>query len=359
MKNGPGKIAEDFVWKMKSQYCKYFYHKKMKNRLKAINGGYKCDKEYKETVVPYWKKYGYIPSKDWYCMFSNTNHKVDPRYIPDDLYWGELLPYFNNMSFQRYGEDKCYYDVWFSDVKGPKTVCKNIAGIYYDSEMNIINEEKALDLCMNHGAEILIKPSMDSYGGQHISFFAPDSIKRTDVKKAFNDIGTNFIVQEKLKQNAVLGLMNESSLNTIRIISLIFEGEVHILSSILRVGEPGAKVDNFSAGGFAVQIMENGQLFEKGINGKSEWVSENHNGVKFSDIVIPSYDRVIGTVKKQHAKLGHFRLIGWDITVDEAADPVIIEFNINPGTNQVTCGPTFGDLTDKVLDEYFAKRKQD
>ena len=31
-------------------------------------------------------------------------------------------------------------------------------------------------------------------------------------------------------------------------------------------------------------------------------------------------------------------------------------YNTCPGQNQISCGPTFGNLTDQVLDEFFNKR---
>ena len=51
------------------------------------------------------------------------------------------------------------------------------------------------------------------------------------------------------------------------------------------------------------------------------------------------------------------RIVGWDIAVDEEGDPVFIEFNCNPGQNQMTYGPTFGDYTDEVLEEVFGVNK--
>ena len=37
-------------------------------------------------------------------------------------------------------------------------------------------------------------------------------------------------------------------------------------------------------------------------------------------------------------------------------EPVFIEYNVCPGSNQITCGPTFGDLTERVLEEVFVKK---
>lgn len=356
MRSGFRKKWDELNLKVEAKFREYSYSQKGKKRLKRMNGGYKCDKEYNEIVLPYWKKYGYKPKKMWYQIFADRDHVVDPRYIPDDLWFGTIVPYFSNPLFRRGGEDKCYHDVWFRDLKRPETLAKNIAGVFYDVDMNVISRNDVVNICMNSKGEFLIKPSIDSGEGRLISFFEPGKFTKENLEKDIDEMGANYIIQAAATQHPTLAKLNASSLNTIRIVSFFFEGEVHILSSILRIGATDAKVDNIGAGGFACPILENGQLNEMGVNRKAEWISENQHGIKFKDICVPGYQNVIDTIKCEHKKLAHFKLIGWDFAVDENETPVFIEFNSCPGPNQVTCGPTFGDLTEKVLEELFINR---
>lgn len=48
----------------------------------------------------------------WYQIFWDRTHEPDPRYIPDDLWYGVIVPYFSNSQFRRFGEDKCLHDVF-------------------------------------------------------------------------------------------------------------------------------------------------------------------------------------------------------------------------------------------------------
>ena len=350
------KKKDDFDLKIESSYRKHVYRKKAKLRLKRMNGGYRCDKEYKELVIPYWSKYGYKPQKYWYSIFSDREKKVDPRYIPDDLYYGEIIPYFSNSLFRRFGEDKCYHDVWIPNIKKPKTICKNIAGVYYSPEMIPITQKQSIELIMEQNEELIIKPSIDSGEGRMIRFFNPIKEEENVIKKYLNELGSNFIIQEVVKQHPILAKLNPSSLNTIRIVSFFFNNEVHILSSIVRMGAPDSKVDNVGAGGYACPIKPNGQLNDRAVNRKAEWVEKNNYGIKFSEIIIPEYINVLNAVKSAHLKLAHFKLIGWDMSVDCNNEPVFIEFNTCPGSNQITCGPTFGNLTEEVLNEFFINK---
>lgn len=347
---------DDFQLQMESAYRKYTYRKKARLRLKRMHGGFRCEKEYAEIVVPYWKKYGYKPARMWYQIFSDREQKVDPRYIPDDLYYGELVPYFSNSQFRRFGEDKCYHDIWIPDIKRPQTICKNIAGVYYDPDMNPITQSEAAALVLAFDDEFLIKPSIDTGEGRLIRFFTKETAAADSIGSAFADMKANFILQAAVKQHAVLAQLNPSSLNTIRIVTFFFEGEVHVLSCILRIGAPNAKVDNIGAGGYACPIDKDGYLHSKAVNRKAEWVEETSTGIRFAGIRIPVFDRVIEAVIKGHRRMAHFKLIGWDMAVDTENDPVFIEYNTCPGANQITCGPTFGDLTEKVLEEYFIHR---
>jgi D-alanine-D-alanine ligase-like ATP-grasp enzyme len=93
------------------------------------------------------------------------------------------------------------------------------------------------------------------------------------------------------------------------------------------------------------------------VSKKTQWIDETENGIKFKDITVPSYDRVVATIEKIHGRMPYFGIVGWDIAVDKDGDPVLIEFNLRPGQNQIGCkAPTFGDMTEEVLDEVFIKK---
>lgn len=356
MRSNFRKKRDSFNMNVESFYRMHSYRKKAKLRLKRMNGGFNCDKEYREIVLPYWKKYGIKPAKMWYQIFSDRDKKFDPRYIPDDLWYGKIVPYFSNTQFRRFGEDKCMHYKFFDDLLRPKTIAKNMAGVFYDDKMQIIDKNKAIDLCMDYDGEFLVKPSIDSGEGRLIRFFNNDNKSRKNIEEAIDDLKANFIFQESVKQNNELKRLNPSSLNTIRLVTFLFEGDVYILSSILRIGGRGSKVDNIGAGGFACHINDDGRLDYRGVNRKAEWVSVGHDDILFKDIVVPAYEKIIAIVKQKHKTLPHFKLIGWDFSVNDSNLPVFIEYNTCPGSNQITCGPTFGDLTDKVLDEVFVKK---
>lgn len=327
-----------------------------RKQVKLMHGGYRCNKEYREQVRPYWKKYGLKPSKTWYRLWCAKGQKIDCRYIPDSLWYGKIVPYYSNSRFRRAFEDKNFHAVWFADCKRPQTIVMNIAGVFYDENYKIITREEALRLCCSYEGTFLIKPSIDSGEGRLISFFEQNRFTLEELNQKFRSFGANFMVQEAISQHPDLSQLNPDSINTVRVISFLFKGEVHILSSVLRIGGEHSKVDNFGAGGYASRILPDGRLNPEGVNKKMQWCTKTHTGVPFDTVRVPAYDRIIEIVKENHIRFAHFKLIGWDFGVDALGEPVFIEYNVCPGPNQFTCGPTFGELTDEVLQDVFVDK---
>lgn len=324
-----------------------------RKRLKALNGGYKgSQREYKEVVLKYWEQYHMKPKKYWYQMYCDGKTAFDPRYIPDTIWDQNIYPYFNNLIWGRAYADKCAYDILFPLLKRPKTIAKNSAGRFYGDNQDLITEDEAVRRCCEAG-RFIIKFSTYSSGGRNIQVFERGEVNEEIVRKLFHDFKFNFIVQELVDQHEKLARIHAESLNTLRVISFFFKGEVHILSAQLRMGSGSARVDNYSSGGYACNINSDGCLSERAVSKKDGWAYEHPCGLKFKDIVVPSYDKVVEIIKREHSKLPQLNIIGWDFAIDRDGEPVFIEINMTPESNQNGSGPTFGNLTDEVLKDVF------
>ncbi|MBC5622419.1 sugar-transfer associated ATP-grasp domain-containing protein [Butyricimonas hominis] len=324
-----------------------------KRRLRRIGGGLKISsKEYKNQIRPFWAKYGLCPSKYWFSLYCAPSGKLNPLYIPDDIYYSKIIPYFNRLNFRRPYVDKGFYDVLFPELKQPSLLVKNMGGYYYNSSFQMISRQE-VETLLGQCDSFVMKPSIDSGSGRAIFFYDSKTESRDVVKEKLDEYEKDFVVQEVVPQHSVLSAIHENSLNTVRIISFLFKGQVYILSSILRMGAGGSRLDNVSAGGFACPVYPDGQLYDKAVNRKSEWVAKHSNGTVFAEVRIPFYDRLIETLKSAHKKLPYFGIIGWDFSISPEGEPVMIEFNVVPGMNQISCGPTFGDITAEVLSTVF------
>ncbi|NLP33675.1 MAG: hexapeptide transferase [Clostridiales bacterium] len=327
--------------------------KSCRRQLAKLNGGYSGSKHsFRTQVLPFWNQYGIQPDKMWYDLYCYKDSEYDPRYIPEDIYWRIIYPALNKPSFRHAYTDKCFYSRMFPFLKQPRTILKNSNHCFYDGSGNMISLTQAKSI-LEAEKHFVIKPAIYSGEGVDIFFYDREDNPNLDFNHLLKTYGTDYIVQDIVKQHEVLEAIHPKSLNTIRVISFLFQGEVYISSSILRMGVGGSRLDNVSAGGIACPIHSDGRLHSKAINRASQWVMCHPGGAVFKDIKIPSYDRVISEIRRAHKNIPHFRIIGWDFSIDEAGDPVFIEYNGAPGMNQVSCGPLFGELTESVLDAIF------
>jgi hypothetical protein len=329
-------------------------------KLRALNGGLNGSKEdFEREVLPFWSKYGIKPKKMWYDLYCYSEGKYDPLYIPADLYWEKVYPALNMVSFRRAYTNKCIYDQLFPYLKKPGTILRNVNGIFTDGVGTIVSFEDAVGILEKRDSYV-IKPAFYSGGGRDIYFHVAGEgdIDVIDTAALLNSYKSDYIVQELVEQHDVLASIHPQSVNTVRIISYLFGGRVHISSSILRMGTSGARMDNYSIGGVACRIGLDGRLATHAFDRSWQWVSSHPSGAVFEEIQVPSYDRILECVQSVHPELPFFRIIGWDFAVDKSGEPVFIEYNGAPDLNQVSCGPMFGNLTESILDFVFLEKPE-
>lgn len=312
-----------------------------KNQINEISKYYKALGV--KNVKPYWHQY-----------FSGINGNYSKKYIPQD-YFFSTISYALNQKAYRSLMDKNLLDRVFENIKHPNTVFKKINGFYHHND-KVINLYEARDIC-NDYRKLLIKPSIYSGGGKNIIVFSIENgktdFKNLSLEELFDSFGQNFIVQEVVIQHKSLKLLNESSLNTLRIISYMPDENVNILSAYIRIGSKGSIVDNMSSGGIGCKINDNGKLHEIGYYNRFEHQTlVTDNGTVLKDFTIPNYKEVLGKIKILHMQVPYFKIVAWDIAIDENENIVFIEFNLWEQAidfAQIVNGPLFGDFTDEVI----------
>ena len=326
---------------------------------RAMPANPQVERQYPTVIRPYWRQFRVrTPRKFWFTLFANAHKPFSPKYIPNDLWFSRIVPHYSDTILAKAWQDKCAYNLLFADMRQPKTVVKNMAGLFCDDALAPMTEEQAVARCRGRG-QVIVKPSIGSGGGRGIRFFDMDRLSDGEIRDVFRLYGKNFIIQEKLVQHPDLERINPGSLNTLRVITFLHEGQVHILGATLRMGGPGSELDNISQGGYQCAVRPDGRLHEMGMTragGRWQYAPVHPGGIPFADMTVPSFSAVVDTVRTHAARMPHFRIIGWDIAVDPEGAPVLIEFNALPGQMQGTNGPIFGDLTDQVLEEVFGRR---
>ena len=143
--------------------------------------------------------------------------------------------------------------------------------------------------------------------------------------------------------------------------TLVLKGNVHVLSSVLRMGVNGARVDNASSGGIVCGIDRSGTLKPVAYDSAANLYLKHPQGEDFEGTVIPFFHECVDTAKRLAPRFSNYtRLISWDFSVDSSGAPVLIEANFTGGQldfHQLCNGPIWGELTDIILSEILNESK--
>lgn len=269
-------------------------------------------------------------------------------YISDFNYQTQILPKLNKINYDIFGKisgnnyftDKNFQEKMIENIDFAKCIYRCINNEFYDCSYNRISRDDVINILSKYD-KVVFKKTIDSSHGRGVSL-----IKKDEYESNIDTYGENYIVQEIIRQNDFLAQFNKSSVNVIRVTSLLYDGEVRILSSVLRVGAPGSFCDHQ---GFnkvnprVVKIDNNGNLVGKAIDPDECFKYDDIFGTKITGC-IPKYNEMIEKIKKEHMKFLHHKIIGWDMTIDENDNVICIEYNSNvPGIiqSQMVCGPIF------------------
>ncbi len=341
------KLIKKNYQKKSSMIIKYVY---LYKQYKNFSNYEKLDKDYKKKIKKYWKRYHINICLKEFQFYNNKKAKKDSRYITKLIFHSKIEPFFNDSMLTMFASNKNYLDLLLKKASLPFTVIRNINGVLLDNDYNLVNENLIMDILKKENGELIYKPAVESGGGRGILFF-----KKNDIDLIKNIIYNekDYVIQRVVKQHPEFNKFNESSINTVRVLSFLYEGDVHILYMVLRVGKEGMRVDNASGGGIQIVVKDDGRFSDYIVNINNEEIKDNIIKEKFVNKQMPFYDKIKNEVIKLHPLISVFGLVGWDITVDETGNPIVIEINLKDigMTDKSQCinGPLFGDLTDSVL----------
>ena len=161
------------------------------------------------------------------------------------------------------------------------------------------------------------------------------------------------LLEEPIKQHEEMNRLNSSSVNTVRMVTVMNENsDVTILATYSRIGN-GNVVDNFNSGGMTAKINRDTGVIEEAAVNKLGEVYEKHpiTGTTIKGFQIPCWNEARNLVKEAARLSQHVRYVGWDvaITVD---GPVLVEGNHYPGHDIYQVAEKLDENSIGVLPEF-------
>lgn len=313
----------------------------------------------KKSIQDYWKKtYGKkIPLWE-FRWYKGKRGAIEPEIIPDVVWHSEIEPFYTNLQLEKGFQDKNYFEMIVGKENSPYSIIHCINGQYLNHQYKPITKENVVEI-LSTEKEVICKPSIETGGGRGICFLNGKDVSFSKVEAIEKAYNKNYLIQSIIEQSKYMAAFNSCSINTLRIVSFLHKGNVHILSSFLRVGSSDSRLDNVSSGGCFIPANVDGHL--KNIAYKEDFKTNDLISFEISDNIkplvdqsIPNWKEVVKLVKETHYKLSHFGIVHWDIALDYNDKPIIIEYNIIDASSyfhQISIGPIFGLLTHEVLEE--------
>lgn len=298
-------------------------------------------------IKSFWNRFHKLSNHElkWFRFYNNLCEDKSKLkyYIPDTIYYSKLDLYFSEARKAYILDDKNMYDLYFHDVAMPNTIARIVNGVMMDKNYNIISTNQMLELCLSNG-KVVSKESVMSEGGHGVKFWDLEQNPIDDFRDYIVS-KQNIIVQDVINQHSILNSIHKNSINTIRIITLLNGNSADIVSSVLRMGINGSKVDNASSGGIVCGISNSGKLKNKAFDTKGNIYEKHPQGTIFSTITIPNYKKCCEiAIHLANRFVATSKLISWDFSIDENGSPILIEMNMTFGEidfHQMCNGPLF------------------
>lgn len=240
-------------------------------------------------------------------------------------------------------QNKVFFNYYFenTDIRLPRMLAYNYKNNFYiDKEcFRIDSYEKFIEfiekLINNSESSSVFVKLIGGIGGKKSFKFDKKHLDEGLITRdAFEKItSSDYIFQESIIQHPDVSKLYPNSINTIRMDTYLHDnGEVEIISALMRFGIKGSYVDNGSSGGCFVSVdLEKGTLRKIGRtyleSGSEIYFKHPDTGTVFENYKLPYIEEAKELVKNAVKYLPD-KLIGWDVGITKDG-PIIVEGNHN------------------------------
>lgn len=196
--------------------------------------------------------------------------------------------------------------------------------------------DKNINKFLKENDKFIAKPS-NGQCGKGIEIIETKNFKTSgEVVKHLKDRSLD-LLEEIIKQHKSLNNINDSSVNTIRIVS-IYNQKIFFIGACFRIGNKKF-VDNFESGGMTAKVdVDSGLVLSPAID-KAGNIFYKHpvTDSKIEGFKIPFYKETLELIESMAKLVPTIRYVGWDIAITDGG-PVLVEANPLPGS-QITQMP--------------------
>lgn len=173
---------------------------------------------------------------------------------------------------------------------------------------------------------IIIKPQCGSFG-RGIQIITASETTEKELSQIVADYPKGIIAEEVIEQDDRLAILHPKSVNTLRIHTICYNGEVVVFHPYLRIGRGENCVDNAGSGGlFTSCNPETGEVLSVVDEYGHSFTEHPDNGISLIGYTIPCWKDAFNIAKQLAQKMPGLHYAGWDLALTKSGW-VLVEGN--------------------------------
>lgn len=331
----------------------YYSRKAAKRNLKLIRSeqgrrvvSQQIFRQIKEYAQAQYGSAGYWP---WLAVYTELRGEFLEGWVPDDFFSYSLLPCFNPDGITELSICKTFDHRLFPGMTiEPVAVVLNRC--CYAPDLSPLTDAEFNELLQKLKNDQLVVKREGAPSGEEIRFTPAGNV----TKQWFRE-GQNYVLQPAVQQHEDLNRLHPSSIATIRITTFLGnDGSITVKHRSLRFGAGSSKVVNTSG---MFSFIDNKGIVSSNVRSRiGTDLGEVHpdSGIKLPGFEVPGLTEALDLCKTAHYRIPLLRFIAWDVYIEPAGTPKLIEWNtVFPGMweNDALIGPLWSkEEIDEVLE---------
>ncbi len=277
----------------------------------------------------------------WLYVYSAIAGQFKEGWIPDNFYGAQVVPEING-HYGACASLKPLNTLFFNAGEFPD-LGSYVNGLFLDRFYRVHSAKDFKEIIFSDCQHVIFKADK-SLKGKEIYFFDSATFNAEDLEGLGNGVFQRYVNQHPLFHE-----YTPQSVATIRITTAIdSQGKTSARGCYLRLGaEHDTHVQSASSVSIPIDLVT-GTLSDTGY--MPSWTTTRLHPAsrkEFTDVKIPKFGKCVDVVTSLHLKVPFVGCIGWDVTLDENGEVVVLEWN--GGHNgikftEATQGPSFTDL---------------
>lgn len=187
---------------------------------------------------------------------------------------------------------------------------------YYKRALLTVESAEQLDAFITFVKEhptVIIKP-LASSGGRGVH---KRTVSQEGAQAVFRELLKSgaFIVEEAVVQSNIMAQFHPSSLNTVRVPTIIANGKARVFAPFFRMGSGGSVVDNAFGGGIFAAVDETtGIVISPAVNKNGQsFIKHPDTGATIIGFQLPEWDKAVALVQELATVVKGNRYTAWDL----------------------------------------------